>query len=144
MSIVVLVTKFVALNAEVGDAEANIMINRFIISPGCLAYTDNITHRPYPGIVGLSRFNSSVLDSCAYFGETNDYAAANLTLLFIGPGTKKSITYNEVGYSLLKPKAGITGPGGSTLYTDTRYVLVMDNGAPRRALLMTELLIPNK
>jgi hypothetical protein len=144
MSIVVLVTKFVALSAEVGGAEANILINRFIFSPACLAYTDNTTFRPYPGLVDLSRFNSTVLDSCAYYGEINSYAAANLTLQFIGPGTKMSVAYNAAGYALLKPKTGIDGPGGSTLYTDTRYVLVMDNSVLRRALLTIELLTPNK
>jgi len=144
MSVVVLVTKFVALSAEVGPAERGIMANRLVLSPACLAYTDNITHRPYPGMIDLSRFNSSVLDSCAYFGQTNDYAAANLTLLFIGPGTKRNVVYNELGYALLSPKSGIARPGGATLYKDTRYVLVMNEGEPRRALLTIELLTPNK
>jgi hypothetical protein len=144
MSIVVLVNKFVALNADVGPAERNILANRFLISPSCLAYTDKIIDRPYPGIIDLSRFNSTVLDSCIYFGKINNYAAANLTLQFIGPGTKMSAVYNELGYAVFRPKAGIEGAGGSTLFTDTRYVLVMDKGELKKALITIELLTPNK
>jgi hypothetical protein len=143
MSIVILVMKYVALSTDVGDAERAILLNRLIISPGCLAYTDSELHRPYTGIINLTRLDSTYLDSCMYYGERNDHAAANLSLTIIGTGEKAHAYYNEVGYTLLKPRAGMEGPGGSTLLKANRYVLVMDGNKLSTGLLTIELVTPN-
>jgi hypothetical protein len=143
MSIVILMTKYMALSADVGTAERAILLNRLIISPGCLAYTDSELQRPSTGIINLTRLNSIYLDSCMHYGESNDHAAANLSLTIIGTGAKAQAYYNEVGYALLKPRAGMDGPGGSKLLKDTRYVLVMDDNKLSKGLLTIELVTPN-
>ncbi len=142
VSVVFLVYKFVALSVDVKDAEGNILINRIISSPACLAYSDPELMRSYPGIIDMANFNPDRLNSCVYFGESNDVAAANLTLITLGTGKRDNAYYNEVGYMLLYPKAGIDGPGGSTLFEETRYVLVMDSGI-KRALLKVQVVLPN-
>jgi hypothetical protein len=144
VSVAFLVFKFVALSVDVNTAEGNILLNRLISSPSCLAYTDEALNRSYPGIIDLGRFKSSFLDNCIYFGESNDYAAANLTLVTLGTGKTDSAYFNEDGYLLLWPRAGLEGPGGSILFEEKRYVLMMDDSSLKPALLTVQLLLPNK
>jgi len=144
VSIVFLVFKFVALSVDVKEAEGNILINRLISSPGCLAYTDRELNRSYPGIIEMDRFNASYLDSCAYFGESNDFAAAKLTLVTLGTGRTNSTYYNEDGYVLLYPKAGLEGSGGARQFEESRYVLLMEGSSLKRAILTVQLVLPNK
>jgi hypothetical protein len=152
LSVVILITKFVGLNANIRDTEGNILLNRLYLSPSCLSYTDPATGRQYPGIIDASRFQSAVLVSCMYFGQENNHAAANLTLLYLGTGKINQTYYNEVGYILLYPRAdqtgiggraGYRGPGSAMLFSDRRYVLVMDDNTLRRAVLTIELITPN-
>lgn len=142
VSVVFLVFKFVALSVDVKPAEGNILLNRLISSPGCLAYTDLELNRSYPGIIDMARFNSSHLDDCIYFGESNDYAAANLTLLILGTGKLNTTYYNKDGYIILRPRAGLAGTGGVMLFKQKRYVLLKDGEDMKRALLTVELVLP--
>jgi hypothetical protein len=144
ISVVFLVFKFVALSVDVKPAEGNILLNRLISSPGCLAYTDRELNRSYPGIIDMARFSSSYLDNCTYYGESNDFAAANLTLVTIGTGAVSSAYYNEEGYLILFPRAGLGGSGGSTLFEEKRYVLMMDESGIKGGLLTVQLVLPNK
>lgn len=143
VSVVFLVFKFVAQSVDVKPAEGNILLNRLIFSPGCLAYTDTVLNRSYPGIVDMAKFNSSNLDSCMYFGEDNDVVAANLTLVTLGTGKVNSTYYNEEGYILLYPRAKLKGTGGAMLFEDKMYVLLRDGAEQKRALLTIKLLLPN-
>lgn len=143
ISVVFLVYKFVALSVDVREAEGNIILNRLITSPACLAYTDPELGRAYPGIIDMAGLSQGRLDSCLYFGESNDYAAANITLVTLGTGKIDSAYYNEVGYKLLYPKASLTGPGGAVLFEAKRYVLVMEESNLKRGLLTVQLVMPN-
>ena len=143
LSVVVLVTKFVAVSADAGVAERSIMVNRLLFSPSCLAYTDPVDGRPYPGVVDMARFSNETLDACMAFGSFDDNLAANLTLTYLGPGTKNQSYYQDQTYMILRPRAAKTGPGGATILDETRYVLVMDSGVMRKATLRVEMATPN-
>jgi hypothetical protein len=143
VSVVFLVFKFVALSVDIKNSEGNILINRLISSPGCLAYTDKTLGRSYPGIIDLSRFNPETLNNCIYFGESNDFAAASLNLTTIGTGAVYSAYYNEQGYKILYPKAGAQGSGGSMLFVEKRYVQIMDESGLKGGLLIVQLVLPN-
>ncbi len=133
---------FIFVNIDVSEAEAKILINRFVYSPQCIAYTDNDIFRPYPGVVDLQRFNQEVLGSCVYYGEQNDYAAAKLVLHLLDTGEDIQVMYNKGGYDVWLPLVGISR--GPELFQDSKYVLVMDEGNLRRAVLDTDVIIPSQ
>ena len=142
LSIVILVNKFLVLSVDVHSLETNLLLNRLIYSPDCLSYQDD-TLTSKPGIIDLQKFSEANLNSCLYFGERNDFAAANLSLVFFDSTPRNSTYYNSVGYQLLNPRAGLTGPGGSTRLSDWRYVLVRDSIGLKRALLLIDVVVPN-
>jgi hypothetical protein len=142
LSVVILVKRFVILTIDARPLEANILMNRFIFSPECLSYEDNL-QRTEPGIISLSRFRNDTLDSCMYYGSQNDFMAANLSLLFLDTKTRQEALYNTNGYLLLKPRAGLEGPGGSLEFTTWRYLLVEDKGILRKAILYMDIMVPN-
>jgi hypothetical protein len=142
LSIVILVNRFLVLTVDVRELEANLLLNRLIYSPDCLSYQDD-TLSAKPGIIDLQKFSEASLSNCLYFGERNDFAAANLSLVFFDTTPRNSTYYNSVGYQLLSPRTGLTGPGGSTRLSDWRYVLVKDSTGFRKALLLIDVVVPN-
>jgi hypothetical protein len=142
LSIVILVRRFVILTVDARPLEADILMNRFLFSPECLSYED-ILLRTQPGIIDLDRFKNDTLDSCVYYGVQNDFAAANLSLFFLDTKARQEALYNTKGYLLLKPRAGLDGPGGSVQFTSWRYLLVEDNGNLRKAILYLDVMVPN-
>jgi hypothetical protein len=144
LSIVILVNKFLVLSVDVKGLETNLLLNRLIYSPDCLSYQDDtLTHKP--GIIDLQKFNEANLNRCLYFGERNDFAAANLSLVFFDLAPRNSTYYNSVGYQLLNPRQGLTGEGGSTKLSDWRYVLVQAKAGqePKKAMLFIDVVVPN-
>lgn len=142
LTIVWVAKYFIFVNVDVSEAEANILINRFVYSPHCIAYTNNDIFRAYPGVVDLQRFNQDVLDRCVYYGNQNDYAAAKLVLHMLDTGEDIQVLYNDFGYRVWLPLVGISN--GPELFKDSKYMLVMDNGNLRRAVLDTEVIIPSQ
>ena len=142
LSIVMVIRHFVILNIDVNEAEAMILMNRIIYSP-CVSYYSSNIERGFPGIIDYAKFNSNTLDNCVFYGEDNDFAAANLTLIDIDGNDMGSIYYNKKGYEIWLPRTDMDGPGGARSYFDTRYVIVDRGGNRVAAVLLMEVLIPN-
>ena len=143
VTIRVVVMHFIAVNIDVREAEGKILINRFIYSPDCISYANNEIGMVYPGIIDLQKFSQKTLENCVYYGERNDYAAANLTLHFLDTSGDMSVIYNQLGYDVWLPRVNMAGPGGAKAFYDSRYVLVRDNNNLRRAVLDIEVITPN-
>jgi len=142
LSVVIIVRKFMILSIDTGPLESNILINRLIYSPDCLADRDSLL-RLRPGIIDLERFTEGTLNKCLFYGDQNDFAAGNLTLLFLETDQRHELLYNRQGYLLLKPRAGAEGPGGARSFSDWKYVLANDKGTLRKAILFIEVILPN-
>ena len=81
LSIVFLVRSMLMVNINIQEAQSSILINNFLFSNNCFSYYDLELDRPLPGVIDPFKFTSKVADDCAYFGETNDFAAAQITLI---------------------------------------------------------------
>lgn len=143
VSIVVLVQKFLVVSVDMTLLQENILLNRMVYSPSCLSYRDSAQNYR-PGIINASRLRESTLDSCLYFGEKNNYAAANLSLVYLDSRERLQAYYNQQGYLLLYPKADLSGPGGATKASAWRYVQVWNGTVIRPALLYIDLVVPNE
>lgn len=142
MSIVMMIRHFVILNIDVSETEAMVLMNRIMYSP-CITYYDSGIGRGFPGIIDLGKFNSNTLDNCISYGDDNDYASANITLIDLDGRNLGTRYYNKFGYEVWKPRADMVGPGGAKSYFDTRYVLVDTGGDRVAAVLFMEVIIPN-
>lgn len=141
--VVMFIRHFILVDLEVKDVEANVLVNRLIFSPNCIAYENLDFGRVYPGIVDITRFNSAVLEECVYYGERNDFIAANLTLSYLDAAETQYTYLNKEGYILLQPRTNFKGEGGANYYAFERYVLVQDEENQRGAILTIEVVLPN-
>ena len=141
LSIVFLISNFIKTSLDIDEAHSQVLAYRFIFSPACVIYTDGQTNLPSPAVIDLDRFKPEILDSCLYFGERNDIAAALLTLKM--QDKEEEILYNEKGYKLLEPKAGSDGQGGAHGFFEQHYVLVKEEEVLKPALLTIKLITVN-
>lgn len=51
------------------DLEIQIIMERFVTSPSCFVYYDNVLLKAYPYVLDLERFNDDVLDDCVIYNR---------------------------------------------------------------------------
>ena len=143
LTVVMMIKTFLAVNISVSEAEANILMTRLVYSPYCLSYVNPDTGRAMPGLVDINKLNKDRLERCVNYGENNDYVAAKITIDYMDGGQSEERIINEMGYKVWDPIAGREGPGGANYFVNSYYVLVIDRGKMRQAVLGIEVLNTN-
>ena len=134
-AVVILIKVFIITYIDVRQVDANIFVNRVLLSRGAISYYDGDIDRVYPGIVSLERFmsialvNQSDLDEeIISYGTDNPILAAKMTLRRGGYADIVAY-YNKKNFDRWEPKVlpGIKGgPGSVKAFEKQRYVLVKD------------------
>lgn len=132
---VALIKVFIITQIDVRQVEANIFINRVLLSKGAISYYDANIDRVYASIVNLQRFreissaNPNALDQeIISYGTDNPILAAKMTLKREGYEDLVAY-YNKEKFDRWEPKLlpGIKGgPGSVEAFKRQRYVLVKD------------------
>lgn len=140
LSIFLLLRNLLVVNLDIDDSVSAVMVNRFLYSNDCFSYYDEALERHFPGVIDPTRLTNNQADNCVYFGEQNDYVAAQITL--IQQDSEKQIYYNEEGYKLLEPRTDFSGSGSSKGFEESRYVLVREEERLVPGIFHIKLLIP--
>jgi hypothetical protein len=127
---------FVVNNVDVTNAENEIIMSRFLYSPDGFLYIDSVILRPYPGIVDLSKFNSSRLEKMIIFKD--NFLSAKFTLEY-EDGSKNETFYFEESYNKYRQYVGIKGMVDG--YIKKYNVNVFDAGGFRSAVLTVDLVM---
>ena len=132
---VILIKVFIITHIDVRQVDANIFVNRVLLSKGAISYYDGDIGRVYPGVVSLGRFqeisstNPNALDSeIISYGADNPILAAKMTLRREGYADIVAY-YNKENFDRWEPKLlpGVKGgPGSIKAFEKQRYVLVKD------------------
>ncbi len=128
---------------DVQQLEASLLLDRVLYSRNCISYVDETTTRAYPGIIDLNKFSSDNLESCLYYENENRNNAAKLILEDLDGSSIKTIFYNKKWYENWYPLIGISGPGGTKLFSERNYVLIKDDNGLEKAKLTAYIVIPN-
>ncbi len=145
---VMLVNRYILTKVDVQDLEASLLIDRMIYSKNCFSYYYDDLKRPYPGVIDLEKFTSENLDSCIFYGSTeeenkNRYTSAKLVLKNLETDEKHPIYHNQDKYSDWYPLRGISGPGGTKLYEESNYVLIKTDDGFEKGRLNFYVILPN-
>ncbi len=146
LTVVLLVRSYIIYTVDVKDAEMEVLANRLLYSPACLAYYDETLERSYPGVVDLRKLQGPLLDNCIRYGERNDYLAMNITLRPVDEpeGSIAGVLYNSEGWDAWLPRVGTFGPGGAAVLKVRRLVLYRDADAELKpAVLDILVVVPN-
>ena len=132
---VILIKVFIITHIDVRQVDANIFVNRVLLSKGAISYYDESIDRTYPGIISLERFleissiNPNALDNeIMSYGADNPILAANMTLSREGYADIVAY-YNKENFDRWEPKLlpGVKGgPGSVKAFEKQRYILVKD------------------
>lgn len=143
MVVMAFTNSYIKKETDTRDAEARIIAERFIYSPGCIAYYDADIGKAYTGAVDASRLNSAVLDLCMSI-DSNQMAAAKISLTDARGIAIGEAFYNRMWYERWEPLAGKKGSGGAGQVVEQRYVLVYDKGKfVTSGMLVVKVLVPN-
>lgn len=132
---VILIKIFIITQIDVRQVDANIFINRVLLSKGAISYYDKDLNRMYPGIISLERFreigslNPNMLDKeIISYGADNPILAAKMTLKREGYADLIAY-YNKENFDRWEPKVLPEvkgGPGSVRAFKRQRYVLVKE------------------
>ena len=135
---VILIKVFIITHIDVRQVDANIFVNRILLSKGAISHYDGDIDRVYPGIVSLERFqeisstNPNALDEeIISYGADNPILAAKMTLSREGYADIVAY-YNKENFDRWEPKVlpGVKGgPGSIKAFEKQRYALVKDGDA---------------
>lgn len=135
---VILIKVYIITYIDVRQVDANIFINRVLLSHGGISYYDQDLDRLYPGIIHLERFlgltlsNPNNLDEeIISYGDDNPILAAEMTLKRKGYADVVAY-YNKEKYDVWIQKALPNvkgGPGSVKTFEKHRYVLVKDGNS---------------
>jgi len=141
---VVLIKVFIITQIDVRQVDANIFINRVLLSKGAISHYDGRIGRIYPGVVSLERFqeissaNPNALDGeIISYGTDNPILAAKMTLRREGYADIIAY-YNKEKFDRWEPKvlSGVEGgPGSVKAFERQMYVLVKDGDTLSRGML---------
>ncbi len=134
-AVVILIKVFIITHIDVRQVDANIFVNRILLSKGAISHYDEDIGRVYPGIISLERFqeisstNPTNLDEeIMRYGTDNPILAAKMTLKRNGYADIIAY-YNKENFDRWEPKVlpGVKGgPGSVRAFEKQRYVLVKD------------------
>jgi len=132
---VILIKVYIITQIDVRQVDANIFVNRILLSRGAISYYDEGLDRTYPGIISLERFqgisasNPNDLDEeIISYGGDNPILAAKMILKIDGHADAIAY-YNKENFDRWEPKVlpGVKGgPGSIKAFQRQRYVLVKD------------------
>lgn len=128
---------------DVQQIESSLLLDRILYSRNCISYVNPDTTRSYPGIIDLNRFSSDNLESCLYYEDENRNNAAKLILEDLDGNSIKTVFYNKKWYENWYPLIGISGSGGTKLFSERNYVLIKEDDGLKKAKLITYTIIPN-
>jgi len=97
------------VSIDATGVQGEILMNRFLYSPTCFSYVNTQISRSFPGIIDINKFNTETLDTCVYFGEANEYAAAHFTLHYLDTEEESETIYNRRAYEEWKPRVNAAG-----------------------------------
>ena len=131
---VLLVKVLLVTKVDVRQVEADILVNRILLSQNGISYYDESVKRLYPGVIDLKKFqeigkgNPNTLDTgIITYGSDNPIISAKITLK---QASKEdiSIFYNKDRFDKWEPRAlpGIKGAGAFNSFKDKKYVLVKE------------------
>ncbi len=120
------------------DVENLIMIERLTYSQDLLAYEDINTHRVYPGIVDISKFDTEHLEE--NLKNPNNNIAVNLELTYLDTDETKRAYVNE---KQAKAWDDYVAVGGYDLSWVKRYVKVYENDVFRPGILRIKVITKN-
>jgi len=148
-TLIFLVRSFIITELDIFNAEADIFIQRLLLTRNGFSYYDEDLDRVYPGIVDLEKFSSvdidKLLNNSIYYGPENKRIAAGITLRDENDNTIKSIYYNPEYYLWWKEMLEarwIKGPGGVSAKTKKIPVWILGDGF-NNGFLEIEVIIPN-
>lgn len=148
-SLVLLVRSIIVTELDIFNAEADLFIQRVLLSRNSISYYDQDIDRLYPGIIDLDKFMSpninEILNLSMYYGIENDKVAAALTLKDDTGVILRTIIYNPDYYARWKEMltaSWIKGPGGVRGKTKSYEVLIKGTEL-RRGTLEIEVILPN-
>ena len=149
-AVVLLIRSFIITELDIFNAEADIFVQKILMSRNGISYTDPDLDRVYPGIIDKVTFESfeieSLLNTSIYYGKDNKKIAANITLKNDAGNTIRSIVYNKNQYhywKVLLEASWISGPGGVRSKTKQFNVLIKDQDSIQNGFLIIEVIIPN-
>jgi hypothetical protein len=146
-TVVLLVRSFIVTELDVFNAEADIFMQRVIMSRNGISYYDSDIDRLYPGIIDMTKFGklNEILNSSISYGDENSKIAANFILVDEKNTTVAAAVFNPYFYERWKQMLNaqwIKGPGGVKSTTKQISVLIKGNEL-KKGILITEIIIPN-
>ena len=137
-AVVILIKVFIVTHIDVRQVDANLFVNRVLLSKVAISYYDEDIGRVYPGIVSLKRFqeissiNPNALDEeIISYGADNPILAAKMNLSREGYADIVAY-YNKENFDRWEPRVlpGVKGgPGSVKSFQKQKYVLVKDGDA---------------
>jgi len=94
------------------ELRAELISLRFLNTPECFTYQDQLTGRIFPGVIDVSKFTQERLDACYYTEDKKGFKDFNFALELEGyvpivDGEKKLLLtnnfFNKVDFTLFKP-----------------------------------------
>jgi len=149
-TIVLLIRSFIVTELDIFNAEADIFVQRILMSRNGISYIDPDLDRTYPGIIDENAFRSvdidTILNTSIYYGDTNKKIAANITLIRENGEFVRSIIYNPdyfYRWKELLRAHWVRGPGGVRGKTKDIQVLIKEQDRLKNGMLKVEVIIPN-
>jgi len=132
---------FANITLDTGRAEAVTLMNRLYFSQDGFSYDDGI--REYPGIIDISRFESSTLEKLVIIDDDSKLNA-KLTLTDMNNKNIKEAYLNEEWFNRLEVLTAFEGKGSARKFSEKRYVLIKhpDKALLQPAFLNFEVIIP--
>lgn len=128
-------------NADISQAESELILQRILYSTQGISYYDLELQRLYPGTVDLNKFTTRYLESIFSLPNEDQHISARIELktndLEIAP-----VYINEEWFNRWLPLTSFLGKGGKNLATETLPITIIKDNNKIQGILRIEVITP--